>query len=74
MEMVQKRSSLESLYVVHIHTIYRLMCAQRFQKPLNLDVRHPEIIHRRNACTGWRDGGWQRSALLSTEDSTYTRV
>lgn len=41
---------------VHIDATYRLMCAQRFLEPLNLNIRHPEIIDRRNTHMGWRMG------------------
>lgn len=38
------------------------MCAQTFQKPLNLNIRHPEVIYKRNAHVGCSAGGWERSA------------
>lgn len=57
---------------VHVHTKYRLMCAQRFQEPLNLNLRHPEVTDKRNARMRWRAGGWDKPAWLSAEETTYT--
>lgn len=48
------------------------MCAQIFQKPLNLNIRHPKIIYKRNLHIGWSAGGWERPALLFAEDAMYT--
>lgn len=56
---------------VHVHPRHRLMCAQRFQEPLNLNLRHPEATDKRNARVKWRAGGWKRPALLSAEEATY---
>lgn len=48
------------------------MCAQRFQKPLNLNIRKPERIDKRNAHTGRRAGEWDTLALLSAQEATHT--
>lgn len=72
METAESRCPGRPCVCTHVHTAYRLMCARRFQKPLNLNIRHPEVTDERNACMRWQAGGWQRPALLSAEEATYT--
>lgn len=47
------------------------MCAQIFQKSLNLNTRHPEIIYKRNSHIGWSAGGWERPAFLFAECNVH---